>query len=121
MTSEPLMCPSCASTYPLEARFCPRCRMPLVYAGANGLQAPSTERHERARRVKPQFAQGELVRVAAGRNQAEAEFIQALLLQAELLPGSTSAPVSPVRLAFGLLVALALVAAVLWLGTELIG
>jgi hypothetical protein len=163
MTSEPLVCPSCASTYPLEQRFCTRCRMPLVYAGADGLQAPSTDRHERVRRIKPQFAEGELVRVAAGRNQAEAEFIQGLLLeegvpsllkrtrgfdvpdylaagprdvlvpaagvdtardvllQAELLPGSTSAPVSPVRLALGLLVALALVAAVLWLGTELIG
>ena len=51
--AEPLACPSCALTYPLEARFCSRCRMPLVYAGVDGLQAPSTERHERVRKMKP--------------------------------------------------------------------
>ena len=79
--SEPLVCPSCASTHGLEERFCPRCGMPLVYAGAQGLEAPITDRHERARKVKPQFAEGELVRVAGGRNQAEAEFIQGLLLE----------------------------------------
>lgn len=79
--SEPLVCPSCASTHGLEERFCPRCGMPLVYAGAQGLEAPITDRHERARKVKPQFAEGELVRVAGGRNQAEAELIQGLLLE----------------------------------------
>ena len=81
MASEPLVCPSCATTHPLEARFCSRCRMPLVYAGAGGLQAPITEQHERVRKIKPQFAEGELVRVAGGRNQSEAEFIQGLLLE----------------------------------------
>jgi hypothetical protein len=78
---EPLVCPSCAETYPLDARFCARCRMPLVYAGARGLEAPVTAAHERARKIKPQFAEGDLVRVAGGRNQAEAEFIQGLLLE----------------------------------------
>jgi hypothetical protein len=81
MSSEPLACPRCASTHGFEERFCPTCGMPLVYAGADGLQAPPTDRHERARKVKRQFAQGELVRVAGGRNQAEAEFIQGLLLE----------------------------------------
>nr|MDQ4040232.1 hypothetical protein [Actinomycetota bacterium] len=81
MPSEPLVCPSCAETYPLEARFCANCRMPLVYAGARVADAPVTERHERARKIKPQYADGELVRVAGGRNQAEAEFIQGLLLE----------------------------------------
>ena len=162
MVSEPLVCPSCGSTYPLDARFCGRCRMPLVYAGASGLQAPPTEQHERVRKIKPQYAEGDLVRVAGGRNQAEAEFIQALLLeegvpsllrrtrgfdvpdylaagprdvlvpaagvetarevllQAELAPDSGTAAVSPLRVAAGLLAAVAIVAAVLWLGTEVV-
>src|SRR2546428_12109496 len=79
--SEPLVCPSCASTHSLEERFCPRCGMPLVYAGATGVDEPITNQHERARKIKPQFAEGDLVRVAGGRNQAEAEFIQGLLLE----------------------------------------
>ena len=81
MTSEPLVCPSCAATYPLEERFCSNCRKPRVYAGRTGVEEPVTGRHERARKVKPQYAEGELVRVAGGRNQAEAEFIQGLLLE----------------------------------------
>jgi hypothetical protein len=79
--TEPLVCPSCASTHALEERFCPACGMPLVYAGAQGLEAPTTDSHERARKIKPQYAEGDLVRVAGGRNQAEAEFIQGLLLE----------------------------------------
>jgi hypothetical protein len=77
----PLACPSCATTYPLEERFCARCGMPLVYAGRQGLEAPVTETHARARKIKRQYAEGDLVRVAGGRNQAEAEFIQGLLLE----------------------------------------
>ena len=79
--TEPLVCPSCAETYPLDARFCARCKMPLVYAGAQGIEAPVTPTHERARKIKRQYAEGDLVRVAGGRNQAEAEFIQGLLLE----------------------------------------
>lgn len=79
--SEPLVCPSCATTHSLDERFCPSCGMPLVYAGTRGLEGPITDRHERARKIKPQFAEGDLVRVAGGRNQAEAEFIQGLLLE----------------------------------------
>ena len=37
--------------------------------------------HERARKIKPQLTEGPLVQVAWGRNQAEAEFIQGLLLE----------------------------------------
>ena len=81
MAGEPLVCPSCATTYPLDARFCPTCHMPLVYAGRLGVDQPVTEQHERARKVKPQYAEGELVRAAWARNQAEAEFIQGLLLE----------------------------------------
>jgi hypothetical protein len=55
--------------------------MPLVYAGATGADQPVTERHARARKIKPQYADGPLVRVAWARHQAEAEFIQGLLLE----------------------------------------
>jgi hypothetical protein len=55
--------------------------MPLVYAGATGVEQPITEQHERARKIKPQYAEGDLVRVAGGRNQAEAEMIQGMLLE----------------------------------------
>jgi hypothetical protein len=79
--SEPLVCPSCATPHPLEERFCRDCGMPLVYAGSLGVDAPVTERQEWARKIKPQFAEGELTKVAAGRNQSEAELIQGLLLE----------------------------------------
>ncbi len=80
--SEPLVCPHCATTYPLSERFCPRCGMPLAYGGVAGTgEAPVTDRRERARKIKPQYAEGDLVRVAGGRNQAEAELIQGLLLE----------------------------------------
>jgi len=79
-TTGPLACPKCAKHYPLDARFCPDCEMPLVYAG-RGEQEPATGAHERARKVKPRYTEGELVRVAGGRNQAEAELIQNMLLE----------------------------------------
>lgn len=162
MGSETLTCPRCATTYPLEERFCARCGMPLVHSGTES--APESERRERARKIRPQYAEGELVGVARGRNQAEAEFIQGLLLEegvpsllrrsrgfdvpdylaagprdvlvpasgaatarevlleAELAPSQGASGVaSPARLLVGLLVAVVVVAVVLWLGTELIG
>jgi uncharacterized protein YbaR (Trm112 family) len=79
--ADPLVCPSCASTYPPHERFCPSCRIPLVYAPEIGAREPVTERQERARKVKPQLAEGPLVRVAGAQNQAEGEFIQGLLLE----------------------------------------
>jgi uncharacterized protein YbaR (Trm112 family) len=159
VSSEPLVCPSCATAYPPDERFCPSCRVPLVYrAGEDAEQRPVTERHQRARKIKPQLAEGELVRVAGARNQAEAEFIQGLLLEegvpsllrrtagfdvpdflaagprdilvphsgaatareilleAELIDDRPSEPVVvPLRLAIGLLVALAVGALVIWL------
>jgi hypothetical protein len=142
MSSEPLACPRCASTHGLEERFCPTCGMPLVYAGADALQAPPT----------------------GGRNQAEAEFIQGLLLeegvpsllrrargfdvpdylaagprdvfvpesgaatardvllQSDLAPTAPAAGiVSPARVLAGVLAAFVLVAIVAWVGTEIIG
>jgi hypothetical protein len=40
-----------------------------------------SEAHGRARKIDPRYVEGELVRVAGGRNQAEAELIQGLLLE----------------------------------------
>jgi hypothetical protein len=55
--------------------------MPLVYAGSLGVDAPVTDRQEWARKIKPQLAEGDLVKIASGRNQSEAELIQGLLLE----------------------------------------
>lgn len=55
--------------------------MPLVIEGAETAPPPQTEAHERARKIKPELARGDLVRVAGGRNLAEAELIQNLLLE----------------------------------------
>src|SRR4051794_29290305 len=76
----PLVCPRCAISHPLEERFCAKCGMPLVYAGGDA-EAPATESQQRARKVKPQYARGEPVKVGFARNQAEAELIQGLLLE----------------------------------------
>jgi hypothetical protein len=137
--------------------------MPLVYAGTAGVDQPVTERHARARKIKPQYAEGPLIRVAGARHQAEAEFIQGLLLeegvpsmlqrsrgfdvpdmlaagprdvmvpqtgveaarevllQADLLPVEPGRPAidRPVRILTGLLGAIAVVALILWVGTQL--
>jgi hypothetical protein len=76
-----LTCPGCGSRFQASDRFCPRCGLPLIRAEASAEPAPVTESHRRARKIKPQLAEGELVKVARGRNQAEAEFIQGLLLE----------------------------------------
>jgi Putative prokaryotic signal transducing protein len=75
-----LACPSCARKYPLSERFCADCGMPLVYVG-RGEEEPITESHERARKVKPQYLGGDLVKAAWARNQAEAELVQGILLE----------------------------------------
>ena len=54
--------------------------MPLVYAGG-GEQEPVSDAQEHARKIRPQYARGDLVRVAGGRNQPEAELIQGILLE----------------------------------------
>jgi hypothetical protein len=55
--------------------------MPLVRPGGESLEAPLSEAHGRARKINPELTEGALVRVAGGRNQAEAELIQGLLLE----------------------------------------
>ena len=54
--------------------------MPLVYGGPSAAE-PITEAQKRARKVLPQYARGEPVKVGFARNQAEAELIQGLLLE----------------------------------------
>jgi hypothetical protein len=55
--------------------------MPLVQPGQEPLDEPLNEAHGRARKIDPRYTEGELVRVAGGRNQAEAELIQGMLLE----------------------------------------
>ncbi len=85
---EPLLCPSCARRHPLEERLCASCGMPLVYAGAANVAAPVGGTREWARKIRSEYARGEPVRVAGGRNQAEAELIQNLLIE-EGVPSMT--------------------------------
>jgi hypothetical protein len=77
----PLACPKCAARYEMDERFCAKCGMPLTYAGRVDVEQEGvTEKQARARKVRPQYAHGPLRRVATGRQQPEAEFIQMLLL-----------------------------------------
>jgi len=76
-----LFCPVCGTSYPEDERFCSACKVPLVYADHPVELGHVSESHERARKIKPQLTEGPLVRAAWARNQAEAEFIQGLLLE----------------------------------------
>jgi hypothetical protein len=61
--------------------------MPLVHSATalgedeDAPERPLDELWLRARRIKPQYSEGALVRVAGARNQTEADFIQGLLLE----------------------------------------
>jgi hypothetical protein len=80
--SEPtLVCPRCASQFAGELRFCPDCKLPLVLKATGEEPDYESARHRRLRKVKPQLSEGELVKVAWARNEAEGEFIQSLLLE----------------------------------------
>src|SRR3954471_22559209 len=75
-----LVCPGCDREHPGSERFCAECGLPLVFAP--GVEGPrKSELEIRARKVRPGYAEGPLVRVAAARHQAEAEMIQGLLLE----------------------------------------
>ena len=77
--TEPLVCPSCDRAHEAHERFCEDCGLPLVQQGET-----LPERSElalRARKVRPGYAEGPLVRAAWVRNQAEAELVQGLLLE----------------------------------------
>ncbi|HLI59545.1 MAG TPA: hypothetical protein VKV21_07740 [Solirubrobacteraceae bacterium] len=78
-----LTCPGCRTPAGGSERFCPRCGLPLVLDAdaAPPADAAVSERRRRARLIKPQLSEGPLVAVARARNQAEAEFLQSLLLE----------------------------------------
>jgi hypothetical protein len=82
----PLACPTCGEVFGDEERFCPRCGVPLVQVETGPVQASA--RRERARKIRPQYAEGELVRIARAQHQAEAELIQNMLLE-EGIPSMT--------------------------------
>ena len=157
MTDDALVCPSCASAHPDDERFCRECGMPLVIAATG---EPPSASAVRARKIKPQYAEGTLVRVVGASNQTEAEFIQGMLLeegvpstlrrtmgfdvpdmlaagprdvmvpasghaaareillQAELV-GETEPSTPPSQVLAFLLVAVAVVALIAWIGTSL--
>jgi hypothetical protein len=83
--ADPLICPSCGEVFGDDERFCPRCELPLVQVEVG---VPPTARQEKARKVKRQYAEGELVKVARAHHQAEAELIQGMLLE-EGIPSMT--------------------------------
>ncbi len=83
-TEPVLVCPECGSRFDAQARFCPACKLPLILDQRDaepGRGARISARHEQARKIKPQLAEGRLVRAAGARNQTEGEFIQGLLLE----------------------------------------
>ena len=53
--------------------------MPLVHVP--GMHSEASERQRRARKIKPQYSEGRLVKVAYANNQPESELIEALLLE----------------------------------------
>jgi zinc-ribbon domain len=75
-----LVCPSCGREHADEERFCASCGLPLVPEGGP-TEAVLDERGERMRKIKPQYSEGELIRVKVARQQPEAEFIQSMLLE----------------------------------------
>ena len=81
MVADALVCPTCGEPHPPDERFCRSCNMPLVFGGVAAIEEPLSERHARARKVDPRYTEGELVRVAGAMNQAEAEFVQGMLLE----------------------------------------
>jgi hypothetical protein len=77
----PPACPACGRPAGGHEAFCADCGLPLVAPGGEPLERPLSDAHGRARKIEPRYTEGELVRVAGGRNQAEAELIQNLLLE----------------------------------------
>ena len=83
MRRQSLVCTACATPHGIDERFCPDCGLPLVLAPEIAAAAPPiTPAQERARKIRPQYAEGPLVTVAVARHQAEAEFLQGLLHEA---------------------------------------
>jgi putative signal transducing protein len=79
MEAERIVCPACARSHPPSERFCEACGMPLVHAG--GGEQEASARRRTARKIKPQYAEGPLVKVAQVGSQPEAELVAGLLLE----------------------------------------
>jgi hypothetical protein len=77
---QPLVCPRCAREHPPSERFCQACGMPLVHV-AGPAEPVLSERQRQARKIKPQYSEGKLVKIAGAQNGAEAEMIQGLLIE----------------------------------------
>src|SRR3954449_11992553 len=85
-SSEPdVVCPSCGRRHSASERFCSNCGMPLVLDRVEERTSPA---RERARKIDPRYAQGNTVKVAFTRNQAESDLIQNILLE-EGIPSIT--------------------------------
>jgi hypothetical protein len=79
MVDDALICPTCGRAHARSERFCETCGVPLVHR--SGEEPATSERQQRARKIKPQYADGKLVKVTRAANQPEAEFIEGLLLE----------------------------------------
>jgi hypothetical protein len=79
MGEEQIVCPTCGRAHAPSERFCEACGMPLVHIP--GVESEASERQRKARKIKPQYADGPLVKVAFAESQPEAEFIAGLLLE----------------------------------------
>jgi hypothetical protein len=82
MAAAPLVCPACGTGGELTERFCPRCGSPFVHAPGAVVPPREDDARNRARKIHPPYAEGELVVVATAQNQPEAEMVQGLLLEA---------------------------------------
>ena len=81
MSDPTLVCPRCDSQFGGDERFCPDCKLPLILQATGAEPDYEASRYQRLRKVKPQLSEGDLVKVAWARNEAEGEFIQGLLLE----------------------------------------
>lgn len=77
--SPSLICPSCSRRHDGGERFCESCGMPLVHDDRG--EPHLSDWRRRARKIKPQYTEGELVKVARAGSQPEAELIEGMLLE----------------------------------------
>jgi hypothetical protein len=87
-TPDTIVCPTCGRAHSPSERFCEACGMPLVHVP--GAESDISERQRKARKIKPEYAEGPLVKVADAKTQYQAEFIAGLLLE-EGIPSVLSA------------------------------
>ena len=84
MDAERVVCPTCGRGHAPSERFCEACGMPLVHADGGDrseIGQQVSERRRQARKIKPQYAEGPLVKVVQVGSQPEAELVAGLLLE----------------------------------------